>query len=159
MPAPAAVLASSTIFAAVHFAPRDFPQLLALGTVLGFSYVRTRNLLTPMLVRTHAVCDTRAVRARVRLTHASAACARDTRFTACGTRACYARSRSSPQTEQTCASWCASAAGAENNARAHARAPCRNKQARFERGVCVCVWTHHGANAKQHQIAFCVCVL
>jgi hypothetical protein len=51
MPAPAAVLASSTIFAAAHFAPRDFPQLLALGAVLGFSYVRTRNLLTPMLVR------------------------------------------------------------------------------------------------------------
>ena len=51
MSAPAAVVASSTIFAAAHFAPRDFPQLLALGLVLGFSYVRTRNLLTPMMVR------------------------------------------------------------------------------------------------------------
>ena len=50
MPAPAAVLASSTLFAAAHFAPRDAPQLLALGLVLGFSYVRTRNLLVPVVV-------------------------------------------------------------------------------------------------------------
>ncbi len=57
MPAPAAVVASSTIFAAAHFAPRDFPGLLALGLVLGFSYVRTRNLLTPMLVRRRAGCS------------------------------------------------------------------------------------------------------
>ena len=56
MPAPAAVLASSTLFALAHFTPRDFPQLLALGTVLGFSYVRTRNLLTPMLV--HSLWNT-----------------------------------------------------------------------------------------------------
>jgi hypothetical protein len=56
MPAPAAVLASSVIFAAVHLAPKDFPQLLGLGLVLGFSYVRTRNLLTPLLV--HSLWNT-----------------------------------------------------------------------------------------------------
>ena len=56
MPAPAAVVASSVVFAGAHFAPRDFPQLLALGLVLGFAYVRTRNLLTPMLI--HALWNT-----------------------------------------------------------------------------------------------------
>ena len=50
MPTPAAVLLSSLIFAGAHLAPKDFPQLLGLGLVLGFSYVRTRNLLTPLLV-------------------------------------------------------------------------------------------------------------
>ena len=50
MPAPAAVLVSSVVFAGAHLAPKDFPQLLGLGVVLGFSYVRTRNLLTPLLV-------------------------------------------------------------------------------------------------------------
>ena len=28
----------------------DLPQLVALGTLLGFSYVRSRNLATPMLI-------------------------------------------------------------------------------------------------------------
>jgi hypothetical protein len=44
------VVLSSVAFGAAHLTPRDFPQLVALGTVLGFSYVRSRNLLTPMLV-------------------------------------------------------------------------------------------------------------
>ena len=56
MPAPVAVLASSVIFASAHLAPKDFPQLLGLGLVLGFSYVRTRNLLTPLLV--HSLWNT-----------------------------------------------------------------------------------------------------
>jgi uncharacterized protein len=50
LPAPGAVLFSSVIFGLVHFAPRDFPELVALGCVLGFSYVRTRNLLVPMFI-------------------------------------------------------------------------------------------------------------
>lgn len=56
MPTPAAVLVSSVIFAGAHFAPKDFPSLLGLGLVLGFSYVRTRNLLTPLLV--HSLWNT-----------------------------------------------------------------------------------------------------
>ena len=38
------------IFAGAHFSARDFPQLVCLGMVLGFSYARTRNLLTPMTI-------------------------------------------------------------------------------------------------------------
>lgn len=50
MSTPAAVLLSSIAFGFVHLAPRDFPQLTSLGVLLGFSYVRSRNLLTPMLI-------------------------------------------------------------------------------------------------------------
>ena len=50
LPTPGAVLFSSIVFAGAHFAPRDFPQLVTLGMVLGFSYARTRNLLTPMMI-------------------------------------------------------------------------------------------------------------
>lgn len=50
MPTPAAVVLSSVAFGAAHLSARDFPQLVALGSVLGFAYVRSRNLLTPMLV-------------------------------------------------------------------------------------------------------------
>ena len=50
LPTPGAVLFSSVIFAGAHLAPRDFPQLCVLGMVLGFSYARTRNLLTPMMI-------------------------------------------------------------------------------------------------------------
>jgi hypothetical protein len=50
MPAWAAVLCSSAAFAAVHGSLRDLPVLLAFACVLGFSYVRSKNLLTPMLV-------------------------------------------------------------------------------------------------------------
>ena len=37
-------------FWTTYLAPRDFPELVALGCVLGFSYVRTRNLLVPMFI-------------------------------------------------------------------------------------------------------------
>jgi membrane protease YdiL (CAAX protease family) len=47
---PAAVAASSLLFALAHFAPRDFPQLFALGCVLGFAHLRSRSLLTPIAV-------------------------------------------------------------------------------------------------------------
>jgi len=50
LPTPGAVFFSSVVFAGAHLAPRDFPQLVTLGMVLGFSYSRTRNLLTPMLI-------------------------------------------------------------------------------------------------------------
>eukprot|EP01023_Acetabularia_acetabulum_P019763 TRINITY_DN20111_c0_g1_i1.p1 TRINITY_DN20111_c0_g1~~TRINITY_DN20111_c0_g1_i1.p1 ORF type:complete len:368 (+),score=44.86 TRINITY_DN20111_c0_g1_i1:71-1174(+) len=50
MPTPQAVVASSVAFACAHLSTRDFPQLVCLGIVLGFVYVRSRNLLSPMLV-------------------------------------------------------------------------------------------------------------
>lgn len=50
MPVPLAVVLSSLAFGLVHLAPRDFPQLTSLGILLGFTYVRSRNLLTPMLI-------------------------------------------------------------------------------------------------------------
>jgi membrane protease YdiL (CAAX protease family) len=50
MPTPFAVLASAVAFGLVHLSPRDTPQLTALGILLGFSYVRSKNLLTPMMI-------------------------------------------------------------------------------------------------------------
>ncbi|CAL5229019.1 g12264 [Coccomyxa viridis] len=50
MPTPAAVVVSSVAFGAAHLSQRDLPQLVALGILLGFSYVRSRNLATPMLI-------------------------------------------------------------------------------------------------------------
>ena len=50
LPTPAAVLLSALAFGAAHLSPRDFPQLVAFGVLLGFAYVRSRNLLTPMLM-------------------------------------------------------------------------------------------------------------
>jgi uncharacterized protein len=47
---PGAVALSSLIFAACHASSRDFPQLFALGCVLGFAYCRSRNLLTSMVI-------------------------------------------------------------------------------------------------------------
>lgn len=53
LPVPAAVVVSALAFGFVHLTPRDFPQLTALGILLGFSYVRSKNLLTPIMI--HAV--------------------------------------------------------------------------------------------------------
>ncbi|CAI5468811.1 unnamed protein product [Closterium sp. Yama58-4] len=50
MPVPLAVAGSACAFAAAHMTPNEFPKLAALGLVLGFTYVRTRNLLTPMII-------------------------------------------------------------------------------------------------------------
>jgi len=50
LPTPGAVLFSSVLFGLAHLAPRDFVELVVLGMVLGFSYARTRNLLTPMMI-------------------------------------------------------------------------------------------------------------
>lgn len=41
---------SAGVFGLAHLSARDFPQLMALGIVMGFSYVRSRNLLTPMMI-------------------------------------------------------------------------------------------------------------
>ena len=45
-----AVVLSSVAFGLVHFAARDTPQLTALGMLLGFAYVRSGNLLAPMII-------------------------------------------------------------------------------------------------------------
>ncbi|KAK9862723.1 hypothetical protein WJX84_008837 [Apatococcus fuscideae] len=50
MPTWAAVIASSVAFGLAHLSTRDLPQLVVLGTLLGFIYVRSRNLLSPMLI-------------------------------------------------------------------------------------------------------------
>ena len=50
MPSWAAVLVSSVAFGAAHISAKDFPVLVVLGTLLGFSYVRSRNLLTPIII-------------------------------------------------------------------------------------------------------------
>ncbi|GBF93044.1 CAAX amino terminal protease [Raphidocelis subcapitata] len=50
MSTPAAIFASSLAFGVAHLSLRDLPVLVALGCLLGALYVRSRNLLTPMLV-------------------------------------------------------------------------------------------------------------
>lgn len=50
MPTPAAIFASSLAFGVAHLSLKDLPVLVALGCLLGALYVRSRNLLTPMLV-------------------------------------------------------------------------------------------------------------
>jgi len=50
MPVPAAVVVSAAGFATAHLSARDFPQLFAFGILLGFVYVRSRNLLSTMVI-------------------------------------------------------------------------------------------------------------
>ena len=50
LPTPAAIIVTAGLFSVAHFAPRDAPQLFALGIVLGCSYARTRNLAVPIIV-------------------------------------------------------------------------------------------------------------
>jgi len=50
MPTWAAVVVSSGAFGAAHLSGRDLPVLCALGMLLGVSYVRSRNLLTPIII-------------------------------------------------------------------------------------------------------------
>uniref|UniRef100_A0A1D1Y3Z7 Putative membrane peptidase ydiL n=1 Tax=Anthurium amnicola TaxID=1678845 RepID=A0A1D1Y3Z7_9ARAE len=49
-PTPVSVLIAAAVFALAHLTPGEFPQLFVLGTVLGFSYAQTRNLLTPITI-------------------------------------------------------------------------------------------------------------
>jgi uncharacterized protein len=53
MPTWLAVLASAGFFGVAHLSWRDLPQLVALGILLGYSYVRSRNLLTPVCIHAH----------------------------------------------------------------------------------------------------------
>jgi len=50
MPTWAAIFTSSLFFGLAHLSARDLPVLITLGALLGVSYVRSRNLLTPMLI-------------------------------------------------------------------------------------------------------------
>ncbi|KAL3336937.1 hypothetical protein AABB24_029561 [Solanum stoloniferum] len=50
VPTPLAAVISGAVFALAHLTPGQFPQLLVLGTALGFSYAQTRNLLTPITI-------------------------------------------------------------------------------------------------------------
>jgi membrane protease YdiL (CAAX protease family) len=50
MSTPAAIFASSVAFGVAHLSLKDLPVLIALGCLLGALYVRSRNLLTPMIV-------------------------------------------------------------------------------------------------------------
>ncbi|KAG6553631.1 hypothetical protein Mapa_004545 [Marchantia paleacea] len=50
VPTPIAVIISAIAFAGAHLTPGEFPQLFALGIILGFSYAQTRNLACPMLI-------------------------------------------------------------------------------------------------------------
>lgn len=45
-----AVPISAGLFGLAHLSPRDFPVLFVLGCLLGLLYVRSRNLLTPIIV-------------------------------------------------------------------------------------------------------------
>ncbi|KAK9842327.1 hypothetical protein WJX81_006744 [Elliptochloris bilobata] len=50
VPTPAAIAISAAAFGLAHLSLRDLPQLVALGCLLGVTYTRSRNLLTPMLI-------------------------------------------------------------------------------------------------------------
>lgn len=50
MPNWAAIVASSVAFGICHISIRDLPLLSALGMLLGATYTRSRNLLTPILI-------------------------------------------------------------------------------------------------------------
>lgn len=50
MPTSAAVIVSASAFALAHLIPGEIPQLFSLGVVLGFSYLKSRNLLTPIMI-------------------------------------------------------------------------------------------------------------
>lgn len=47
---PYALFGSSLAFGMAHLSAKDLPELTSLGLLLGLSYLRTRNLLTPMLI-------------------------------------------------------------------------------------------------------------
>ena len=50
MPIPYAIAISSVAFGMAHFSIKDLPELVTLGVLLGMSYIRSRNLLTPILI-------------------------------------------------------------------------------------------------------------
>jgi membrane protease YdiL (CAAX protease family) len=50
MPTWLAVLSSSVAFGVAHLSLKDLPILVSLGVLLGLTYIRSKNLLTPILV-------------------------------------------------------------------------------------------------------------
>lgn len=50
MPVPWAVALSSLGFGFAHLSVKDLPELVALGVLLSLAYIRSRNLLTPILI-------------------------------------------------------------------------------------------------------------
>lgn len=50
MPTSAAILVSSFVFGFAHLSPRDTPQLSVLGILLSITYLRSKNLLTPIAI-------------------------------------------------------------------------------------------------------------
>ncbi|KAG0614028.1 hypothetical protein M758_6G146000 [Ceratodon purpureus] len=50
VPTPVAIVVSAFAFAGAHLTPGEFPQLAALGIVLGLTYAQTRTLVTPILI-------------------------------------------------------------------------------------------------------------
>lgn len=59
MSLPTAAAVSSVLFAACHLSIRDFPQLVALGFIMGLAYGRSRNLLTSIAI--HAAWNSSVV--------------------------------------------------------------------------------------------------
>ena len=47
---PAAIGLSSVAFGMAHLSVKDLPELTALGVLLGLTYIRSRNLLTPIVI-------------------------------------------------------------------------------------------------------------
>ena len=50
MPVPLAIAGSSVAFGLAHLSIKDFPELTALGVLLACSYIRSRNLMAPILI-------------------------------------------------------------------------------------------------------------
>lgn len=48
MPRPISLLLTSAVFAILHFSVQRFIPLVLLGLILGFIYMRTRNLVAPI---------------------------------------------------------------------------------------------------------------
>lgn len=47
---PYALFASSLAFGSAHLSTKDLPELTSLGLLLGLAYLRSRNLMTPVLI-------------------------------------------------------------------------------------------------------------
>lgn len=50
MPVPNAIALSSVAFGLAHLSAKDLPELIVLGVLLSLAYIRSRNLLTPILI-------------------------------------------------------------------------------------------------------------
>lgn len=50
LPVPFAIAGSSVAFGLAHLSVKDLPELTALGVLLACSYLRSRNLMAPILI-------------------------------------------------------------------------------------------------------------